>query len=431
MANSYFYSNIASPTTLSGNINNSVGSCTVAATTGWPNSTPYIIAIDYGTANEELVKVTNNASGTLTIVRGFGGTSAVSHSTGAVVRHVFNAQDITDFRTHEQATTAVHGIAGAVVGTTDAQTLTNKTLTSPTINSGNFASGGSFAGTYSGTPTFSGALVLSGTPNISNGAALAGTFSGSPTFSGNPTFSGTPVFSGTTTAMSVSGEIAHTNLYRGSRGTATDSQWEARVTGDANARFYVRTDGRHNWGPGNTLTDTNLYRSGVNALTTDGDFNIGGNLAAANITTTNMATYTPTWTTTTGAHTPSLGNATVSGTFSKVGRMTYFQLTIRFGSTTNFGSSVTTGDNWAFGLPVQAARSSDVIGWFACRPASSNSSMGHLSVDTDTTRMVLNLNTGQPNAAGVTNAGVVDSLTPFTWAANDILVMSGFYEAVS
>lgn len=267
MANAYFYSNIATPTTLSGNINNLVGSCTVADTTGWPSSFPYVVALDYNTANEELVKVTANAAGTLTITRAFGSTTAVSHSSGAVVRHVLNAVDFTDFRTHEAATSAVHGITGSFVGTTDTQTLTNKTLTSPTINSGTLASG-AMSGTFTGTPTFSGAVVLSGTPSISTGAALAGTFTGTPTFSGNTTFSGS------VTAMTVSGEIALSNLLRGTRALATDSQYEARVTGDANARWFVRTDGNMRWGPGTTTFDTTLYRSAANILGTDASFRV-------------------------------------------------------------------------------------------------------------------------------------------------------------
>lgn len=267
MANAYNYSNIATPTTLSGNINNSVTTATVASTTGWPSSFPYIVAFDFATANEELVKVTANAAGTLTIQRGFGGTSAVSHSTGAATRHVWNAQDGTDFRTHEAATAAAHGLSGSFVGTTDIQTLTNKTLTAPSITNGAYSSGGSLAGTFTGTPTFSGALTLSGTPVISAGASMSGTFTGAHTYSGTVTLSGTP-------SLIASGEIQHSNLYRGTRATSTDSQLEARVTGDANARWFVRTDGAMRWGPGTTTFDTELRRDGVDILGTPDTFQI-------------------------------------------------------------------------------------------------------------------------------------------------------------
>jgi hypothetical protein len=220
MPNAYNYSNTAVQTTLGGNISGATTSFTVAATTGFPPTVPYILALDYGAATEELVKVTAVAGTTLTGDRGFSGTSAQSHSIGAVVRHVVNAQDLTDFRTHEASTGAVHGLTGNIVGTSDTQTLSNKTLTSPTINAG----------------------------------ALSGTFSGTPTFSGNTTFSA---------------EVAHTNLFRGSRALATDSQMEARVTADTNARWFVRADGRMSWGPGNAAFDTSLYRGGAGILQTD------------------------------------------------------------------------------------------------------------------------------------------------------------------
>lgn len=122
----------------------------MAAATGFPASVPFIIALDYGTPSEEIALVTAVAGLSFTVTRGYDGTSATSHNTGAPVRHTWTAMDGNDSRAHEGSAVGVHGISGlsSVVGTTDVQTLTNKTLTAPAI------SGGSIAGNVTGNPTF-------------------------------------------------------------------------------------------------------------------------------------------------------------------------------------------------------------------------------------------------------------------------------------
>jgi hypothetical protein len=107
----------------------------------------FTVVIDPDTALEEIVDVSAVSTNTLTIARGIevGGTGQ-AHSAGAVVRHMAIGRDYRESNLHIEASAAyndgtathtLHGIdsaEGDVVGTGKAQTLTNKTLTSPKIN---------------------------------------------------------------------------------------------------------------------------------------------------------------------------------------------------------------------------------------------------------------------------------------------------------
>ena len=136
------YSSISQETILTSALNNSATTVVVQSAdlllgdvTLTPGDT-YTIVIDPDTANEEICYVTAKNSATqVTVTRGVDGTSAVTHSVGAKVRHMAIGADFKVAEAHRNASTAVHGVAGAVVGTTDTQTLSNKTLTTPTIGS--------------------------------------------------------------------------------------------------------------------------------------------------------------------------------------------------------------------------------------------------------------------------------------------------------
>jgi hypothetical protein len=140
--------------------------------------------------------------------------------------------------------------------------------------------------------------------------------------------------------------------------------------------------------------------------------------------------WTPTWTTSTGLHSPSFGNATIDCRYFKIGRMVSFWMNILFGSTTNFGTSPTTSDNWQFTLPVTAAMLSYPVATAWYQPATNQGVTGNAVTTSDGLNIQLNISSPEVDAASI-NAGVVDSLTPWTWSSGKRLNIIGQYEAVS
>ena len=104
-----YYSSTAVATTLSASANNSTTSITVTALSGYPVSTPWTAIIDPDTASEEVVSVTGVSGTTLTVTRGVDGTTAVSHSAGAVFRHGVSGRDFDEANEHvNDSTNDVH-----------------------------------------------------------------------------------------------------------------------------------------------------------------------------------------------------------------------------------------------------------------------------------------------------------------------------------
>ena len=181
------YSSISVETTLGSNINSSVTSMQVASGTASTllggvtivANSQFTVAIDPDTINEEIVFITAGPSGdTFTITRGRAGSTAVAHSTGATIKHVLTSDDLTAFAAGISPVSSL-GFSGSTSGTTTVQatavagtntltlpattsdtlvgkattdTLTNKTLTSPTINTATIA-----------TPTITNPTISTGT----------------------------------------------------------------------------------------------------------------------------------------------------------------------------------------------------------------------------------------------------------------------------
>lgn len=166
-----------------------------------------------------------------------------------------------------------NNIAGAVVGTTDSQTLTNKVLTSPTISGPTLS--GTVAGTYTigGTPTFPASVVtLTGSQTLTNKVLTSPTINGgtvsnatvdADTIAGyTASTTGTVYGVGITSGVIGSGGITSASLATGvvepvalMSGTGTSWVWQTW-----SPTFVNLSGGTLNWSTYTQIGKTVFYR---------------------------------------------------------------------------------------------------------------------------------------------------------------------------
>ena len=132
------YTSISEAKTLTANVTNVATQITLNNVTSLP-SPPYVLVLSPDTASEEVILVNADQTGvispTLNVTRAIEtGAIANTHTNGNTVKHMIVGSDLQSTQDHIDNTTTAHGATGAVVGTTNTQTLTNKTLTTPKIN---------------------------------------------------------------------------------------------------------------------------------------------------------------------------------------------------------------------------------------------------------------------------------------------------------
>lgn len=138
MANEYLrksFSGSAPARTLSVTIDNDDTSIVISSATGWPTTSggPFVISIGRDTPSEEKILISDRTGTTLTVHasgRGYDGTVASAHTSGATVEHVLDAATIDQANRLANLLTAVGQLIGfngtnpvAIAAATDGQIL--------------------------------------------------------------------------------------------------------------------------------------------------------------------------------------------------------------------------------------------------------------------------------------------------------------------
>ncbi|MFE9921553.1 hypothetical protein ACFYQA_08220 [Streptomyces sp. NPDC005774] len=140
--------------------------------------------------------------------------------------------------------------------------------------------------------------------------------------------------------------------------------------------------------------------------------------------------WTPVWATTSGAATPSFNNANVTARYAVAARTVYYRLEIAFGTTTNFGGGTTT-DNWQFSAPVAASSAMLITGMGDIELSGPSTRMPVRARLNSATQFVIECSGRRYDDAVPNSSGVIDAVTPWTWASGSAIRLHGSYEAAA
>ena len=343
----------------------------VNATTGTSVSA---LGID---ATGKVIKITGatGSSGT-SGVNGTSGSSGINGISGTNGSSGINGTSGTNGSSGINGTSGTNGTNG-VNGTSGSSGLSGTNGTNGT----NGVNGTSGTNGVSGTNGTSGVNGTSGTSGIGTGSYLplsGGTVSGDTTFTQKLYLPGTQSGASTT---------------------------HLTIDPDTFIVTYTTSTG----GSGTSGT------SGANG--TSGLSGVNGTSGTSGVPANAWSSYTVSWTS--SGTSPTIGNGTLTGFYTTVGKTVFVRVKLAFGTTTSGG----TGD-WRFSLPVNA-QSTDGI-QFACSILDNGNNWYTAIVNGTYTGAVDKssiITTASPSVA-------IGSTSPFTWGNLDSLQFNGSYEGV-